>query len=220
MSTAPATRLDQDTLARLRREAVAANARDGGFVDPARMRAIQSWWRPELGEWAAAVTGLDHVASLDRLPWRDWLLLDLAHAAEPAPPPPPRLTAQRQAAAARQVENDRARAAEADARLATWRRVVEALAAKDISVRVAHNYSSRHHYEGYVQGVEHIVVLAELHHGRLNRDARQALCESPSRRRHLEFPHLDDPLDRWPTCRACVRIACRIAELPDSTGVL
>jgi hypothetical protein len=80
------------------------------------------------------------------------------------------------------------------------------------SVAVAHNYTSVRHTEWHVQGGDHIMLLGQLHAGRLRRDTRHPLCWTPFRAKDLrEFPHLDQPEDRWPTCKACLRTAYRLA---------
>src|SRR3954471_15222263 len=59
----------------------------GSLVDPRLMRKIEQWWNFDLCEWAAVVVG-HLVGQLGQLAWWKWVLLDLAHDAEPAPPPP------------------------------------------------------------------------------------------------------------------------------------
>lgn len=195
---------------------VRAAAEAGPFVDPRVLRAVQGWWRHDMCEWAAAVTGREHVTDLNRLPWADWVLLARAHQLEPDPPPPPRLTARRaelQAAedAQRAVETARQQAQDNE-----WAALRNAL---PVPVSIAHNYSSRHHYENYVQGADHIVVWADLNVGRLHRNAQDALCKTPSRSRHLllanaelERRDQEDGRERArPSCRRCIYTAYQLA---------
>lgn len=184
----------------------------GRHVDPGRLRKIQEWWSPELREWAAAVVG-HAVGELVRLTWRECVLLDLAHDLEPAPPPPPALVERREAARAAAEEVARIETALAEATEKEWGALRAALVATlSVDVAVAHNYTSVRHYEGYVQGGEHILVLGDLHVGQLVRRSRQPLCWAPSRARHLsDFGYADDPQDRWPNCKACLRVAYRLA---------
>lgn len=205
----PATDLTAGRLAVLRAEADQQYANSGGFVDPRRIRVVLAWWRYDLREWAETITGRAPITDLARLPWRDWLLLDLAHTAEPNPPPPPRLTAQHEAQRLADEQQATAGRARVAVRTAEW----EALrAALPVPVVVAHNFQSRRHSEWHIQGADHILVQASLDHGRLHRVAFAPLCWAPSKRRdfYFPFPHDDDPTSRWPSCRTCIRVAYRI----------
>jgi hypothetical protein len=203
----PATALSVEQLAALVQQARAIPFATGSIVDPVRLRHLQGWWSHELTEWAEAVLGraIPHVW---RLSWFELVVLDLAHDAEPSPPPPPKLTAQR---AIRQAADDvrhRKDAAAARAVRDEWLALATALPVK---VAVAYNYSGPLHFESYQSGAVHIILREPLRIGRLYRGAHQALCETPSRAKHLLFAHdHDDPADRCPTCQACLRTAYRI----------
>lgn len=203
-----ATALSAEQIAALVEQARAIPFATGSIVDPVRLRHLQGWWRHELTEWAEALLGrpIPHVW---RLSWFELVVLDLAHDAEPSPPPPPTLTARRAIQQAADDERHRQDAAAARAVRDEWLALVTAL---PVVVAVAYNYSGPHHYESYQSGAVHIILREPLRIGRLSRDAQHALCETPSRARHLEFVHdgYDDPAERCPTCQACLRTAYRI----------
>lgn len=201
----PASMLSAGQLTQLREE---ARRTAGSLVDPSRMRRIHQWWSVDLREWAGVV--VDHpVGDLGRLSWREWVLLDLAHELEPSPPPPPALTAQRavqEAARARQATLWAARVAATKEEWAALR------AGLSFEVFVAHNYTSRRHTETFVQGGDHVILLEALSVGRLHREARQPLCRTRSRAKDLcAFSDSEDPWERWPTCKRCLRIAYKLA---------
>lgn len=185
------------------------------FTDPRWQALLNEAVQARGGDWCSAVLGREWGAGRDSA--TDVSMLLLAHEHDVVPPIPQFILdarAEREAreAVARAEREGRERAeAERQAKIdAEWKALAEAL---PVPVVVAHNYRSRRHYENYVQGVDHIVVLAELHHGRLSRRATQALCESPSNAHNLYFPNLDIERNRRPECKSCIRTACRITGL-------
>lgn len=222
-----ATRLTTEQITELRQRArreVGPSGRTGPFVDQRLMRHIESWWNYELCEWASEITGRT-VTGLRHLSWETWVLLNLAHDAEPSPPPPPKLTAQREQQ--RLVDEERARREQAawQEKWDEWQRIHAAFANLGVPVSVAHNYASSRHYEFYEQGADHILVWGDMSVGRLHRKARESLCETPSKRNSLLFDN--DELERkhqeegWPsgekeravpTCKACLETARRVLK--------
>lgn len=194
-----ATTLTDGDLAELRDR---AGREATGFIDPARLNRVEHFISGRCA-WAQAVTGRPSFTSRT-MTERELALLDLAAEAEPQPPTPapkpvkasPRESAweARQLAAAREWETLRA--------------------ALPVPVIVAYNYSGPHHYEFHTSGADHILVQGPVDVGRLHRTAGQALCETPSRARHLLFDSTttQDSVSRVPTCKACLRVAGRIAE--------
>lgn len=209
MTTATsATNLADEQLAALRD---AARRTAGSLVDPRLMRAFESWWRIGLAEWASAVIGRDF-PGVRALTWREMVLLNLAHAAEPTPPPSPKYAAQ----LAEFKQKQLADAEHHQAKVKAW----ESLRAKlPVPVSVAFNYS-RHTYEFHCHGGDHIVVWAALDAGRLHRVAGQALCETPSNTRllHLDNSRLEREAQesgreqRLPSCKACLKAAGRVVQ--------
>jgi len=205
MDPAPAaTALTDQQLTALRAEAAAAVT---GFIDPAALRRVDSFVSGRAG-WARAVTGRESF-TLHSMTERELVLLDLASRAEPAPPRP----------ASRPVEPspaERARTARLRAAARAW---AELRAALPMPVLVAYNYSGPNHFESYTQGAVHILTQAPINTGRLRRAGGQALCETPSRAAHLHFASRDrqDPADHVPTCKACLRIATRLAAAAPAT---
>lgn len=198
------TTLSPHQLAELRDRA-ARNV--GSFIDPAQLSRVQRFVAGRR-DWASAILGKPF--SLRAMTTRELVLLDLAANAEPAPPEQPRPPAP-QEPGYQPTAADRAAADRNEGAACAWARLVEML---PVRVSVAYNYSGPHHYELHVSGAEHIIVREPLHAGRLHRVADRSLCWTPSRAKHLLFAHLDDPADRnrVPTCKACLRIANRIAE--------
>ena len=97
-----------------------------------------------------------------------------------------------------------------EARREAWAALREML---PFPVKVRHNWTKRH-YEFYVQGNDHIVVLEDISAGRLTRRRGECLCETPSRAyslRHVTSGG-DEDEKRIPYCRTCLRIAGRIAR--------
>lgn len=224
MTRARATALPEDQICALRAR---AEREAGSFVDPARLRHIESWWSRELDEWASAIVG-QTVTTPRSLSWKQLLLLDLAHDAEPSPPPPPELTARRNEQ--RTTDQHRADAEQAarEAEAAEWDALRRAL---PVATSVAFNFS-RHTYASHVHGGYHIVTWDDLLVGRIRRSSGQALCETPSRSQTL---HLDNARQEHqaqeqgrehpvPTCKSCLRTAYGItgralsADLLDTTS--
>jgi hypothetical protein len=198
-----ATRLADDEVARLRRQAGTANL---SFVDPAQLLRVERFLVGRRA-WAAAILGKPF--SLRAMTNREVVLLDLASQAEPEPPEPDQPPAPRESGYQPSARY-RAELARQETAQRQWRQLAEAL---PVAVSVAYNYSGPHHYEFHVSGANHIIMREHLGAGRLQRDAGKALCETPSRSRHLLFCHRDAPEDRVPTCKACLRIAYRITGL-------
>ena len=220
MTNADATALSDAQIHALRSR---AQREAGPFVDPARLRHIQTWWNSELNEWASVISG-HAVTSLRSLPWWQWVLLDLAHDAEPCPSPPPELTARR--TEQRTTDQHRADTEHAawEAEATEWAALRRAL---PVTTSVAFNFS-RHTYASHVHGGYHLVTWDDLCIGRLRRSAGQAFCETPSRSQTL---HLDSAgRERqaqehgrehpMPTCKACLRTAYGITGSPPSSRLL
>jgi branched-subunit amino acid aminotransferase/4-amino-4-deoxychorismate lyase len=195
--------LDASTLERLRAEA-AAHA--GPFLDPALFRDAQRVLASVDGDWLTRVTGR---------PVTFWTQLDgpeLYLAVRAAAADAGHLAGLK---AAQWAAGERRRREDAAAGEAAQRAAADAWAALQgrlpVPVAVCHNWTARH-YDGYVQGADHIVVLADLHAGRLHRAARQVLCETPSRARQLR--HVSGNIGddrRLPDCKACLVLARRLA---------
>lgn len=207
-----ATNLPAARLAELREQADKQARADGGFVDPRRMRSIESKMLGRPWDWCSAILGRPFTG-LRSAAWREWILLDLACDAEPEPPVSPARRAQEEAAQRAEAERRARETVQWQAKVDTWTAI---RAAMPVPVSTAFNYS-RHTYEFHVHGGQHIVVWGDLRSGRLTRKAGQALCETPSKARML---HLDNSrLERAaqdegrevepPTCKACLAIARR-----------
>jgi hypothetical protein len=195
-----ATRLTQEQLTALRDQAKQAVT---GFVDPAQLQRVSSFVAGK-HEWATAVLGSPF--NLRSMTNRQLVLLDLAAAAEPEPPVRPRPPAPGEPGYV-PSEAELARKACWEAKEREWQ---ELAAAMPVKVSVAYNHSGPLHLENYVSGAEHIIVREPLTVGKLRRDARQSLCWTPSRAKHLLFCHYDTPEDRVPSCKDCVRKAYKI----------
>lgn len=199
------TGLTETQLAELRTRAAGIAC---GFVDPTQLRRVEQFVTGR-NPWASAILGKPF--ALRAMTNRDLVLLDLAAHAEPTPPEPPRAPAPWEPGY-QPTEGERAATARSQAAARAWLRLVTAL---PVPVSVAYNYSGPHHYEFHVSGANHIIVREPLHAGRIHRHADRSLCWTPSRAQHLLFAYLDDPVDRdrVPTCKACLRIAYRVAGL-------
>lgn len=91
----------------------------------------------------------------------------------------------------------------------TWEELKSKL---PFTTRVAYNYSGSRHTATYLSGADHIITMEPMKVGRINREARRALCETPSRSRHLLFElsggtHLDPDT---PSCKRCIEIAAKV----------
>ena len=194
--------LDDNTLAALRQQAAAYVSQ---FIDPALVRAGQLRLPAVDRSWLERVLGRDETRG-----WRYldndklWLALaaldiDAAHiesvaAAGRAAWREPRVT-----------DGEAARRADEQA----W---ADLRAALPVRVEVQHNWTPRH-LDGYEQGGDHIVVLADLHSGRLHRARHECLCETPSRAHQLRHvgPVTGDE-KRTPNCKVCLAHARRLAN--------
>jgi hypothetical protein len=203
-----ATGLDAATLARLGEQARAAAS---PFIDPALYRAAEQLAHLASDAWLSEVLGRPVVLPAWRhLPNADLALMVTAIRAD-RPHLEQRLAEARAAHAARAEQSRAEAAALAEAERAGW----AALAALiPVPVQVWHNWTARH-LDGYEQGADHIVVLADLTAGRLSRPARHPLCWTPSRARELRHvtPNSGDER-RLPDCKACLRLAGRFRLRP------
>lgn len=203
MTAQTASALDDDTLARLRAEARAAAS---PFIDPALLREASSLLPAVDLDWLGRVTG-HPVAS-----WRtlDNAGLHLAVAAVKADAE--HLEAVR--AQRRDEELHKTalllakRGTAAQATRDAWKALRSRL---PVPVAVCHNWTARH-LDGYEQGADHIVILADLDAGRLHRKAGDPLCLTPSRVHELRYVggNAGDE-KRLPTCKACLRHAEKLA---------
>lgn len=178
--------------------------RDGMFIDPAKLHRYQLLRRPF--DWCRSILGHDRAPSVVEM---HLILLADERGIDP---PLPAWLAERRAAQKAKADAEKA---EYDARIRARSDAWAALAAAlPVSVTLAYNYSGPNHYETYAQGAVHIILLEELRVGRLHRVADWALCTTNSAARHQHFPWPDTNGEHgWPTCRACVRQACRITGL-------
>lgn len=175
--------------------------RDGGFVDPVKLRMAQQL--RHRSDWATSVLGGDYSNSLLGMH-----MLLLAHGQDIDPPLPAWLAEVREkqeAARRREEQAAAALAAKQDAVWALlWRRM-------PVYVGVAYNYSGPHHYESYTSGAVHVILCADLTVGKIRRVKGWALCTTESAVRHQLFAGFGDhPSARRPSCKACIRMACRI----------
>jgi hypothetical protein len=191
-------------LARLRAEAVGARS---PFVSPALLREGASLLGAVPDAWLAHVVGVQ-VPS-----WRYLTNQELHLAVAAAKEDAAWLTADREAGMAEYraiaAAEDAKRAATAMAAAAEWETLRAALPAP---VAVCHNWTARH-LDGYEQGGDHIVLLEDLHAGRLHRSARSPLCWTPSRAHELRHVSAAaDDEDRLPNCKACLRTARQLGS--------
>lgn len=188
-------------------DAQASVRADHGFVDPVKMRKAQSLRRGH--DWRISVVG--HAG---RTTLVEMHLLLLADERDLTPPLPGWLAKQRAEDAAREAEAEARRQARHAALWADWTALHEAL---PVPVGVAYNYSGPNHLESWTQGAVHILVADELRVGRLARSAGEALCTTPSSRKHQIFHGLTPPADRLPSCKTCIRAAMRLTGLSADT---
>lgn len=197
------------TYAQLMEAARGSVAADGGFIDPAKWRAYKSLRRAP--DWYVAVLG--HARRHTDL---DLHALLIADRLDLDPPLPAWLAERRAAEATARADADAARAALRERLDEEWTRLREAL---PVPAGCYYNYSGPNHVEGFEQGAVHIVLAADLTAGRLTRARGDALCTTPSTRRHQHFA-LDggqDAATRRPTCKACITTACRLTGATAST---
>lgn len=189
--------------------AAASVRADGGLVDPAKLRKVERLARPQ--DWRLAVLG-----HADRPSLIEMHLLLLADEAGVNPPLPADIIEQRAVIEARRRADNDAAATRRRTISAEWSALVKAL---PVPVGVAYNYSGPNHLENWTQGADHVILRADLTAGRLHRKAGQALCTTPSTDGHQLFDEPDEPDQRTPTCKACIRIACRVAGLTAPTMI-
>lgn len=195
--------LDETTLARMRAEAA---HEAGPFIDPAYFRRAQSELAAVPARW------LDRVIGRPAGTWHSLSNAELVLALEAAQADAEHLRALAEesrsawllAEARREGERHRAAQAARD----EW----EALRGRlPVPVAILHNWTARH-LDGYEQGGDHIVVLEDLHAGRLHRAAGSPLCWTPSRAHELRHVSANTGDERrLPDCKACLRHAERLA---------
>lgn len=202
-TTAIPSTLDETTLTQLRNEA--AYLASTPFVDPRMLHQIESaagWSHPE---WVARITGQEHLTPR-RADYKTGILVALASQRDHEHLwwlSYQRITAATEQAGMQREATRRRRFQDAYA----WERLREAI---PVLVRVAHNWYWKAHVTGNNWSSDHIVVLDDLHAGRLHRSAGMALCQT--RQDDPRFDHLhQQPGDetRVPTCKQCLRIAER-----------
>jgi len=205
ITTKSPTGLDDDTLARLRTE---AEAHGGPFTDPALLREAATLL-PYVGrDW------LEHILGRPITTRPTWQNLDNAGlhlAVQAAKADAGHLQAVRDARAEEAIRASRVIADQLTAQAQAERDAWYALRALlPVPVEVWHNWTARH-LDGYEQGADHIVVLEDLHAGRLYRPARRPLCWTPSRAHELRNVggNVGDER-RLPDCKACLRHAEKI----------
>ncbi|MFC7344905.1 hypothetical protein [Saccharopolyspora griseoalba] len=164
-----ATNLADAKLNELREQAERGS---GPFVDPRLINRVGRWWRPDLCEWATAVTRVEVRDPLRQRGMPNWALplLDLAHEAEPDPPEPPKLAARCEQSRAEEAARLKAVQDRWERAVRAWNELKNAM---PVEVSVAFNYS-RHLREFHRAGKYHIVVWGDLHDGRLR--ARGRAC--------------------------------------------
>lgn len=204
------TQLDE-LRARARRE-------ESRFVDPAQMRRVERILADRPVGWVAAVLGHD-ARSLRQIYHGEMTLLELAVEAEPLAPVDPAVEERRLARQAKAESERLAVLEEARRQMEAWE---ELRALLPVPTIVCHNWTLRH-TPTYVLGAEHIVALEPFEVGRLRRRANDPLCWTPSRSHDLRGVSIMNPRDpvldaegRPPTCKACLRIAHRLAQTVDS----
>jgi hypothetical protein len=180
-----------------------AQAETGQFVDPVKVRAWQAL--PRGRDWKMAVLGHDLAVSQVEMH-----MLLLAHARNLDPPLPQWLVDQRAARAATAAAEAAAYEAREAGLWAEWKALADKL---PVPVALAYNYSGPNHLEMWCQGAVHVLVREPLSVGRLSRPVGYALCSVPSNQGSQLFAHQDEPHDRRPTCKTCIRIACRLTRL-------
>lgn len=198
---------DYPEYADLRAAAELSVRADGGFVDPAKLGREQNLGRGH--DWRISVLGHSSRTTLVELH-----MLLIADERGIEPPLPEWLAAHRAERQAKRDAEQAAYAAQIAALEAEWAALWKAL---PVPVTVAYNYSGPNHYETWTQGAVHILVSEDLNVGRLHRPKRSALCSVPSNRGHQDFAHDISDNDRCPSCKACIRTACRLTGLEAPT---
>jgi superfamily II DNA or RNA helicase/tetratricopeptide (TPR) repeat protein len=203
--------LDDATLARMRTEAAAGAS---PFVDPALLREADALLPAADRRWLERVIG--HPVPSHRTLTHTELLL--AVGAAKADTAHLRALAGSQRAAAEHARQQQAETAAAAARAEQdkWQALHSRL---PVPVTVQHNWTARH-LDGYEQGADHIVVLEDLHAGRMHRTAGSPLCWTPSRAHELR--HVSGNVDdgnRLPDCKACLNHAEKLASAGSAPAV-
>lgn len=202
--------LDETAVAAMRADA-AANV--SPFTDPSVLRKAEGVLAGIDAGWLERVIG-HRVASWRHLNNAELLLAiraaeaDAEHLGALADSQRAALTRERQAAVA-------AARAKAQAAADRWQRLREQL---PVAVTVQHNWTARH-LDGYEQGANHIVILADLEAGRFRRAAGMSLCQTPSRARQLR--HVSGGFGderRLPDCKACLRYAEKLVAAAPGSG--
>ncbi|QYN17582.1 hypothetical protein [Amycolatopsis sp. DSM 110486] len=206
--TKPATNLTAEQLAALREQAERETSR---FVDPRQLTRVEKFiaGRPA---WVRAIIG--HGVTVRTMTGVELTLLDLAATAEPNPPTPPREPAPWDPGY-QPTDAERAIISRRQAAAAEWVALRNEL---PVDVTVEHNYTSHRHIDGYVQGVDHILLRDSLRLGRLYRPANEPLCFVPSNAHNLR--HFGGPEDRVPTCKQCLGLAYRITGRGPSMALM
>ena len=195
--------LDDATLDAMRAEAEAGRS---PFIDPAVLRQAQAILPGLDRAWLVRVIG--HSGS-----WRYFTNAEMRLAVRAAQADAEYLKAVTAARVAAAQEESRRRteraAAEAEVEREAW---ITLRARLPVPVTVCHNWTARH-LDGYEQGADHIVVMADLDAGRLHRTTRSPLCWTPSRAHELRHvtPNVGDD-HRIPNCKACLRHAANLAK--------
>jgi hypothetical protein len=176
--------------------------RDGRFVDPVKLRMLESL--PRDADWRMSVLGHGGQRTVVELH-----MLLLAHGQDINPPMPAWLAELREEQRVRREQDEQRRQARLQALDDAWAAIHTALG---FTVEVAYNYSGPNHLETWTQGAVHILVVEDLRVGRLSRSAGQSLCWTPSRAGHLLFDGGTVAAEkRVPTCKACIRQAAKLA---------
>lgn len=184
-----------------------ASARARRPVDPAGIYKLEETIDRRGNDWCTAVLGYAY-PGLRYISHTHAEVLRVADERGIEPPLPRYITEGRERERLRREAVAKMAADRQNARNAEWTALAGAL---PVPAVVLHNYESHRHYDGYVQGVDHIVLLEDLRVGRLARARGEALCETPSNAKNLDFPEFPTPdQDRRPSCKTCIRTACRV----------
>lgn len=190
---------------------------DGGFVDPVKMREADQLLYNR--DWAVSILGHSRLGmGRGGITLEEMHLLLIAARRNITAPLPERIAAARaKAEAAEQAWQASYRKWQQD--LDTeWAALSAALTGQNMQMAVVHNFQSARHCEGFVQGADHLLPQVPIHKGRFARLCYQALCETRSNAHNLYFPHRSGEGDnRRPTCKACIRRACKLTGLEAPT---
>lgn len=204
--------LDAVTLARMRADAERGHS--SRHMDPALVREAERFLPGMSTEW------LTYVVGRPVMTYRYFTTAELILAVAAAKADAEYL---REAQAARYAAWEQERKANAARAASAHQREADAWdalrAALPVPVSVWHNWTARH-YDGWIQGADHAVVLEDLHAGRLHRQAKDPLCWTPSRAHQLRHvtPNGTDDERRIPDCKACLRTARQLAKAEEEAG--